>query len=102
MDKGMSNREQTILVVSDDVALCAAARREFEAGIAGLRGASGTSVAAARRIPEADAPAVILFEEACIVPEAEGPRGVVPRLETVGTSLAVSAPGVGIGTAEHP
>ncbi|HKV64211.1 MAG TPA: hypothetical protein VJO16_20055 [Candidatus Acidoferrum sp.] len=33
-DRG--NREQTILVVSDDAALCAAARREFEASIAGL------------------------------------------------------------------
>src|SRR6266852_3852930 len=68
MDKGMSNREQTLLVVSDDVALCVAARREFEAGIA---------------------------------PEAEGPRGIVPRLEAVVTSLAVYAPVVVIGTAEH-
>src|SRR5713226_188731 len=102
MDKGMSNREQTILVVSDDAALCAAARREIEAGgIAGLRVASVTSVAAARRILEADAPAVILFEEACIAPEAEGPRGIVPRLEAVVTSLAVYAPVVVIGTAEH-
>jgi signal transduction histidine kinase len=101
MDKGMSNREQTLLVVSDDVALCAAARREFEAGIAGLRVASVTSVAAARRILEADAPAVILFEETCIAPEAEGPRGIVPRLEAVVTSLAVYAPVVVIGTAEH-
>src|SRR5258708_7077458 len=101
MDKGMSNREQTILVVSDDVALCAAAGREFEAGIAGLRVASVTSVAAARRILEADAPAVILFEETCIAPEAEGPRGIVPRLEAVVTSLAVYAPVVVIGTAEH-
>ena len=97
----MSNREQTLLVVSDDVALCAAARREFEAGIAGLRVASVTSVAAARRILEADAPAVILFEETCIAPEAEGPRGIVPRLEAVVTSLAVYAPVVVIGTAEH-
>ncbi len=98
----MSNREQTILVVSDDAALCAAARREIEAGgIAGLRVASVTSVAAARRILEADAPAVILFEEACIAPEAAGPRGIVPRLEAVVSSLAVYAPVVVIGTAEH-
>jgi signal transduction histidine kinase len=101
MDKGMSNREQTILVVSGDAALCAAARREFEGGIAGLRVASVTSVAAARRILEADAPAVILFEEACIAPEAEGPREIVPRLEAVVTSLAVYAPVVVIGTAER-
>jgi len=102
MDKGMSNGEQIILVVSDDAALCAAARREIEAGgIAGLRVASVTSVAAARRILEADAPAVILFEEACIAPEAEGPRGIVPRLEAVVSSLAVYAAVVVIGTAEH-
>jgi len=82
MDSIMPNREQTILVVSDDAALCAAARREFEASIAGLRVASVSSVAAARRILEEDAPAVILLEEAAIV----------PRLDAVVTSLAVYAP----------
>src|SRR5260370_41962987 len=97
MDNGMSNREQTILVVSDDAALCAAARREFEAGIAGRRGASVTSVAAARRLLEADAPAVVLFEETCIAPEAEGPRGIVPRLRGGVTALAGFAPRGRIG-----
>src|SRR5216683_2255393 len=70
MDEAMGNREQTILVVSNDAALCAAARREFEASIAGLRVASVSSVAAARRILEEDAPEVILLEEAAIAPEA--------------------------------
>jgi len=97
----MDNREQTILVVSDDSALCAAARREFEASVVGLRVASVTSVAAARRILEDDAPAVILLEEAAIAPEADGPRGIVPRLDAVVTSLAVYAPVVVIGTAER-
>src|SRR5213080_997897 len=101
MDKAMGNREQTILVVSDDSALCAAARREFEANITGLRVASVTSVAAARRILKDDAPAVILLEEAAVAPEADGRRGVVPRLDAVVTSLAVYAPVVVIGTAER-
>ena len=95
----MGNREQTILVVSDDAALCAAARREFEASIAGLRVASVSNVAAARRILEEESPVVILLEEAAILPEAEGPRAIVPRLDAVVTSLAIYAPVVVIGTA---
>lgn len=95
------NREQTILVVSDDAALCAAARREFEGRIAGLRVASVTSVVAARRILEEDAPAVIVLEEAAIAPVGDGPRGVLPRLDAVVTLLAVYAPVVVIGTAER-
>lgn len=94
----MGNREQTILVVSDDAALCAAARREFEASIAGLRVASVSSVAAARRILEEESPVAILLEEAAVAPEADGPRAIVPRLDAVVTSLAVYAPVVVIGT----
>ena len=97
----MGNREQTILIVSDDAALCAAARREFEASIAGVRVASVSSVAAARRILEEEAPVAILLEEAAVAPEADGPRGIVPRLDTVVTSLAMYAPVVVIGTAER-
>lgn len=97
----MGNRVQTILVVSDDPALCAAARREFEASSAGLRVASVTNVAAARRILEEDTPAVILLEEAAMAHEAEGPRGFVPLLGDVVTSLAVYAPVVVLGTAEE-
>jgi signal transduction histidine kinase len=97
----MQNREQTILLVSDDAALCAAARREFETRIAGLRVATVNNVGAARRILEDDAPAVILLEEASIAAEGDGPRGQVPRLDAVVTSLAVYAPVVVIGTAEQ-
>ena len=97
----MGNREQTILVVSDDAALCAAARREFEASIAGLRVASVSSVAGARRILEEESPVAILLEEAAIVPETEGPRAIVPRLDAVVTSLAIYAPVVVVGTAER-
>jgi len=97
----MGNREQTILVVSDDAALCAAARREFETSIAGLRVASVSSFAAARRILEESSPTVIVLEEAAIAPETDGPRGIVPRLDAVVTSLAVYAPVVVIGTADR-
>jgi signal transduction histidine kinase len=107
MDEVMGHKVQTILVVSDDAALSAATRKEFEPNIAGLRVASVTSVAAARRILQDDAPAVILLEEAAIGPESDGPRGadgsrgIVPRLDAVVTSLAVYAPVVVIGTAER-
>lgn len=97
----MGKREQTILVVSDDAALCAAARREFETSVAGLRVASVSSFAAARRILEESSPTVIVLEEAAIAPETDGPRGIVPRLDAVVTSLAVYAPVVVIGTAER-
>jgi signal transduction histidine kinase len=99
MGRAMGNREQTILVVSNDAALCAAARREFELSIAGVRVASVTSVAAARRILEAAAPVAILLEEAAIAPEPDGPRGIMPRLDAVVSSLAIYAPVVVIGTA---
>src|SRR5260370_18455260 len=92
MGRAMVNREQIVLVVSDDAALCAAARREFESRIAGLRVASVTSVAAARRILEEEAPPVIVLEEAAIAPEAEGPRGLVPRPDPVVPFLAEYSP----------
>src|SRR6266566_2522792 len=64
----MGNSEQTMLLVSDDATLCATARREFEARITGLRVATVSSVAAARRILEGNSPAVILLEEASVGP----------------------------------
>src|SRR5260370_14919917 len=99
MGRAMSNRIQSILVVSDDAALCAAARREFEASATGLRVASVTSIAAARRILEEDAPAVILLEEAAIALEADEARGIVPRLAAAVSSLAAYAAVGGIGGA---
>jgi signal transduction histidine kinase len=100
MDRAMGNREQTILVVSGDAALCTAVRREFESNIAGLRVASVTSVAAARRTLEENVPVAIVLEEAAISPEAAGPDGNASRLDAVVTSLAIYAPVVVIGTAE--
>ena len=96
----MGNREQTILMVSDDAALCADARREFESRITGLRLAAVSSLAAARRILEDATPAAILLDEASAAP-AEGSLGAGLRLSAVVTSLAVYAPVLVMGAAER-
>ena len=90
-------REHTILLVSDDAELCAAARREFEAREGGPRVAAVRNVDAARRIVEDAAPAVILLEETSANPESEGPVAKLPRLNSVVSALAVHAPVVVIG-----
>jgi signal transduction histidine kinase len=97
----MHSREHTILLVSDDAELCAAARREFEAKEEGLRVAAVCTVDAARRIVEDAAPAVILFEQTSLNPAGEGPLGKVPRLNSVVSSLAIHAPVVVIGAADQ-
>ena len=89
-------REHTILLVSDDAELCAAARREFEAKQEGLRIAEVRSVDAARRIVADAAPSVILLEETS-APENEGPVAKMPRLNSVVSALAAHAPVVIIG-----
>jgi signal transduction histidine kinase len=101
MGETMSGREQSILLVSDDAALCAAARREFEETIVGLRVAAVSNVEAARRILEEDAPAVILLEEASVVAKTGQRRGAAPALDALVTSLAIYAPVVVIGAAER-
>jgi signal transduction histidine kinase len=93
----MPNREHTILLVSDDAELCAAARREFEAKEEGLRVAAVHTVEAARCIVEGAAPTVILLEESSATVEREGPVGRMPRLNSVVSALAVHAPVVVIG-----
>lgn len=90
-------REHTILLVSDDIELCAAARREFEAKEGGLRVAAVRTVDAARRIVEDAAPSVILLEKTSATPESEGPVAKMPRLNSVVSALAVHAPVVVIG-----
>jgi len=93
----MRLREQTILLVSDDAELCAAARREFEVREEGLRVTSVGTVDAARKVVEGAAPAVILLEETCFgsndgeIAEAEA------GLNSVVSALAVYAPVVVIG-----
>ena len=96
----MAIEEQTILLVSDDADLCAAARRELKAKPGRVRVASVGTVDAARRILLEAAPDVILLEETSMQPEAEGPRGKMPRLDAVVSSLAIHAPVVVIGPPE--
>jgi signal transduction histidine kinase len=97
----IQTREHTILLVSDDLELCAAARREFEAKEEGLRVAAVRTVEAARRIVEDAAPAVILLEQASAGLASDARVGSTPRLDSVVSSLAVHAPVVVIGAADQ-
>jgi signal transduction histidine kinase len=98
----MNMREQTVLLISDDAALCAEARRELEADHHDLRVSSVSSVDAARRIVEDTAPTVILLEESSLAHEGERPRGHGPRLDVLVSSLAAYAPVVVLGPEERP
>ena len=93
----MTAREHTILLVSDDAALRATARRELETIDERRRVASVNSVDAARRILEDAAPAVILLDETA----SGGPPERPSRLDAAVSSLASYAPVVVIGDAEH-
>ena len=97
----IQSRELTILLVSDDAELCAAARREFEAKEEGLRIAAVRTVEAARQIVEDAAPVVILLEQTSITPDGKGPVGKMPRLDSVVSALAVHAPVVVIGALDQ-
>jgi signal transduction histidine kinase len=101
MDKFMGLEEQTILLVSDNADLCAAARRELKPKPGRRRVTSVGSIDAARRILMNGAPSVILLEETSVGPEAEGPRGRMLRLDAVVSSLAIHAPVVVIGPPER-
>jgi signal transduction histidine kinase len=94
-------RENTILLVSDDAKLCAAARREFEDKEEGLRVAEVRTVDAARRIVALAAPTVILLEETSSTLESEGPVGKKPRLNSLVSALALHAPVVVIGAPDQ-
>jgi signal transduction histidine kinase len=97
----IQTRAHTILLVSDDLELCAAARREFEAKEEGLRVAAVRTVDAARRIVEDAAPAVILLERTSADLASDAREGSTPRLDSVVSSLAVHAPVVVIGAADQ-
>jgi signal transduction histidine kinase len=94
-------QNQTILLVSDDAALCAAARLELEAGEQGLRVAAVSTVEAAHGVVADAAPAVILLEETSVVAESREHPGQGARLESAASALAVYAPVVVIGQASH-
>jgi signal transduction histidine kinase len=96
----MGNKEQTVLLVSNDAGFCAAMRREFDLSALRVRAAAVSSVAAARRILEEDSPGVILLEEDAVACECMETREGWPSLEAVVAPLAVYAPVVVIGPAE--
>jgi signal transduction histidine kinase len=91
------SREQTILLVSDDAELCAAARREFEVRDEGLRVTSVGTVDAARKVVAGAAPSVILLEETCFGAAGEENPGTALALNSIVSALAVYAPVVVIG-----
>ena len=96
----MGNKEQTVLLVSNDAGFCAAMRKEFDSSALRVRAAAVSSVAAARVILEQDSPGVILLEQDAVTGEGEETRGTAPSLEAVVAPLAVHAPVVVIGPAE--
>ena len=98
----MTTREQIVLVISDDAALCAEARRELQTQGEGLRVASVSSVEAAQRIVADAPPAVIVLEKASAGCSKDGRQGKQPRLDAVVSSLAASARVVGRGPEQCP
>jgi signal transduction histidine kinase len=97
----MENREQTILLVSDDAGLYAATRREFEAREQCPRIATVSTIDAARRIMEDSAPDVILLEDSSVICEINDPLQMMPRLAVVVSDLSGYAPVVVIGRADQ-
>jgi len=97
----MITREQTILLVSDDAALCTAARLRLEALEQGIRVSAVSNVEAARLVLEEASPSVILFEETSMPPRANSANEKTRRLDDAVSSLAAHAPVVVIGGAEH-
>ena len=94
----MKTREQTVLVISDDPAFCAAARRELQGDDPGLRVSSVSNVDAARLVVEDCAPGVILLELAAFGDGPDKSRNRPLRLNAVISSLAAYAPVVVLGS----
>jgi len=97
----MTTREFTILLVSDDASLRAAARQELETIDGRRRVASVSSLDAARRIVQDSVPAVILLTEPTNSSSEQKSRSGTPRLNAEVSSLARYAPVVVIGDAAH-
>ena len=93
----MSNRELTILLISDDAGTCAAMRRMFGSNGLPVRVAAVSGLAAAHRILEEEAPAVIFLEEDSLAAESGGPRDMAPSLEALVAPLTIHAPVVVLG-----
>ncbi len=101
MNDHMTPREHTILLVSDDAKLRAAARHELETIDDRRHVSSVSTLDAARRIVEDAAPAVILLTEAAATPETGDLQERGQRLDLAVSSLATYAPVVVIGEADH-
>jgi len=100
----MQTQEQTILLVSDDAALCAAARKELETRQSNRRVAAVSTVDAARDILLHAAPTVILLEESGIGADscnAAAMSMTALRLESIVSALAEYAPVIVIASASH-
>lgn len=95
------NHERTILLVSDDAALCAAVRLQLEAKEKELRVAAVSTVEAAHVIIADAAPAVILLEDTSLAADSGECAGYGPRLESAVSALAAYAPVVVIGQPRH-
>jgi signal transduction histidine kinase len=96
----MGTWEQTVLLISEDEKLCARTRNELQARRAKLRVETVSSIDAARRAVEDEAPAVIVLEEAAVHHDAR--RGARPRLDAVVSALAGYAPVVVVGKNSQP
>ena len=96
----MATIEQTVLLVSDNPELCAAARREFASTGDRPRVSAVRSVDAARRIVEEAPPAVILLEYNSIF-SADASTERKLKLNSVVSALAVHAPVIVIGGREQ-
>jgi signal transduction histidine kinase len=91
-----SDARQTILVVSNDALLCAAARRELESRRLDVRVAAVSSVETALQIIKEAAPGVVLLAE-----ESGLQGGPHMRLDSTVHALAAYAPVVVMGSAER-
>src|ERR1700693_1491914 len=93
----ISDARQTMLIVSNDALLCAAARRELKSRSLNIRVAAVSSVETALQIIGEAAPGVVLLAE------ESGLQGGGRRmqLDSAVNALAVYAPVVVMGTAER-
>jgi signal transduction histidine kinase len=92
-----SDARQTMLIVSNDALLCAAARRELESRRLDVRVSAVSSVETALQIIEETAPGVVLLAEESGLQSGGQPM----QLDSAVNALAVYAPVVVMGRAER-
>lgn len=97
----MNERQQTILLVSDDAEICCELRDELAERLPACRVTSVSSVEAARRVVEGATPCAIVLEESAVSAERSAARGLAPRLDTAARWLAGFAPLAVIASGEQ-